>query len=296
MRVALIFDKTRPDTTGGYFERACQALQIEYEHWWVRDAVNIRPEYDLYLRIDHGDDYLTTLPDRLRPAAFYAIDTHLAHSWRKIRRMAPRYDVVFCAQRAAACRLPRGEWLPLACDPSLSEPSAQHGPWDVAFVGTEGGLPRKFVLQALRERYPRSCIGPAPHTQLMSIYRQAKIGFNYSIHEDVNMRIFEVLGSGSLLLTNALPDDDLTQLGLHEGRHLVLYHRLADIMTRIDAFLAQEETRVRIARAGMEVAHQRHTYIRRLQQLFEVISSRLGVKGSKTTLSAPEQVPCAPSS
>ena len=117
MKLALIFDKTREDTTGIYFERACQSLQIPYDHWWLRDREQIPAEYDLYLRVDHGDDYTVSLPDRLRPAIFYAIDTHLPHSWSKIRRAAPQYDVVFCAQVEAAHRLRNGAWLPLASDP-----------------------------------------------------------------------------------------------------------------------------------------------------------------------------------
>ncbi|MBI3331169.1 MAG: hypothetical protein HYZ96_03550, partial [Candidatus Omnitrophica bacterium] len=93
MRLALIFDKTRPDTTGVHVERAARALGIAADHWWLRDADRIPEAYDLYLRIDHGDDYAVALPQRLRPAVFYAIDTHLPHSWRKIRRVARRYDL-----------------------------------------------------------------------------------------------------------------------------------------------------------------------------------------------------------
>ena len=41
MKLALIFDKTRPDTTGGYFERACRTLGVAADHWWLRDAERI---------------------------------------------------------------------------------------------------------------------------------------------------------------------------------------------------------------------------------------------------------------
>ena len=119
MRVALIFDRSRADTTGGYVERAAYALGLTADHWWLRDAKRIPASYDWYLRVDHGDDYLLALHERLRPAIFYAIDTHLPHSWRKIQRMAPRYDLVCCAQASAASQLRNGEWLPLACDPEL---------------------------------------------------------------------------------------------------------------------------------------------------------------------------------
>ena len=279
MRLALIFDKTRADTTGGYFERAGQALGLRLERWRARDVGKIPASSDAYLRIDHGDDYDLRLPERLRPAAFYAIDTHLRHSWKKIRRMAPWYDVVFCAQAEAARRLPNGEWLPLACDPALHRLPMMSAPvWDLGFVGTDGGHPRKFYLQALRERYPNSVIGMADYTQMASIYGRARIGFNYSIADDVNMRIFEVLAGGALLVTNALAHDDLARLGLEDGRHLALYRSPRRLVEVIDYYLApaHDAQRLAIARAGGAIALERHTYAHRLQQLLRRLSQRVG--------------------
>jgi len=287
MRLALIFNKTRPDTTGVYFERACRALNLACDHWWLRDAAEIPPEYDLYVRIDHGDDYETCFPDHLRPRVFYAIDTHLPQSWRKIQRMAKHYDLVFCCHRAAASRLRVAEWLPLACDPVFHGRVDGLPTWDVAFVGTAGGVPRKFYLQALRERYPNSFIGSADHTQLGSIYSRARIGFNYSIANDVNMRMFEVLAAGTLLVTNALEGDDLAQLGLEGRRHLVLYRSPQELFPLIDYYLAHEEERRTIARAGAEIVRDRHTYVHRLEQLLSRVSQRLGRPLQRQTQEVP---------
>ena len=54
MKLALIFNKDREDTIGGYFERAAARMGIEFDHFWTSDA-DIPAGYDLYLRIDHGD-------------------------------------------------------------------------------------------------------------------------------------------------------------------------------------------------------------------------------------------------
>ena len=141
MKLALIFNTTRPDTTGIYVARAFQALGIPADHWQLPDVARMPDDYDLYLRVDHGDDYLVALPATCRPSVFYAIDTHLPHSWKKIRRIAPRFDVVFCSHRAAVQPLRGAEWLPLGCDPQFHG-GAAGGPaqYDVAFVGTEGGV------------------------------------------------------------------------------------------------------------------------------------------------------------
>lgn len=289
MRLALIFDRHRPDTTGIYFERACRALGIPVDHWWFKDAERIPSGETLYLRIDHGDDY-RPLPARLRPAAFYAIDTHLRHSWPKIRRMASAYDLVCCAQPDAARRLKNGLWVPLGCDVELHAAASPGEPvWDVAFVGTEGGVPRKFYLQALRERYPNSRIGWAPHTELGAVYSHARIGFNYAVANDVNMRLFEVLCAGALLVTNRLAGDALEQLGLRDRQHLATYRTPRELFEAIDHFLAEPQQRRSIASAGAAVVRTRHTYAHRLRQI--LAAARVDVPGSSVPSQAVEQEP-----
>ncbi len=278
MKLAVIFNTTRPDTTGGYLERAARGLGLACDHWPLAELPHIPRSYDLYLRVDHGDDYDVPWPDPLRPAAFYAIDTHLSHTWRKIQRMAPRYDLLFCCHRDGAERLD-AEWLPLACDPELHAAAAQERDLDVAFVGTDGGVPRKFYLQALRERYPNSAVGSAAYTRIGERYGRARIGFNYAIANDVNMRVFEVLAGGALLMTNALPHEDLSRLGLEEGTHYVGYHTPGELFPRIDQYLAEPEPRRRIAEAGRAVVLRRHTYRRRMEQLLRTVEARLGVHG-----------------
>ena len=271
MRVALLFNTTRSDTTGVYFERACRALGLETRHWPLDRLHEVPSGYDLYLRVDHGDDYTIPLPPQLRPRAFYAIDTHLRYSWKKIRRMAHAYDWIFCAQRDAAEQLPNASWLPLACDAQWHGAIGGKLVWDVAFVGTAGGIPRKFYLQALRERYAQSCIGAAEPARIASVWSRSRIGFNYSIHDEVNMRVFEVLAAKTLLITNALSRDDLDRLGLHDGRHLVLYRNPSELLKLIDDMLSHPEERTRIAEQGHAVVMTRHTYQHRVLALLTML-------------------------
>ena len=275
-RLALIFNKTRPDTTGGYFERALRSMGVACDHWPLEELSRIPASYELYLRIDHGDDYEVPWPERLRPAVFYAIDTHVRHTWPKIRRAAPCYDLVFCCHRDGAERL-GAEWLPVGCDDALHGASARVRDLDVAFVGTDGGVPRKFYLQALRERYPNSAIGSAEYTRMAERYGRARIGFNYAIAGDVNMRVFEVPAAGTLLMTNALPHDDLARLGLEEGTHYAAYRSPRELFARIDHYLAHSEERERIAGAGRAAVLGRHTYRRRMEQLLRLVEEKLGV-------------------
>lgn len=292
MKLALIYDLAREDATGGYFLRAFRALGVAADHYWLRDADRIPAGYDLYLRIDQGDGYLTRLPERLRPAAFYAMETHLPHPWRKIRRSAGWYDLVFCYLMDAVRRLPGSVWLPAACDPSVTPGPSGEPVWDVAFVGTEGGVPRKFYLQALRERYPRSRIGHVPHTELGAVYGRSKIGFNYSITGDANMRICEILASGACLVTNAADSEDLRLMGLEDRRHLAFYRHPGELFEMIDHYLAHPDERRQLADAGSSLVRARHTYTHRAQTVLAAAAERLGI-GTPMTMSG--AVTCASS-
>ena len=127
MRIALVFDKIRPDTIGGYFERACRGLGVAYDHFWTsREPERIPTGYPLYLRIDSGD-YRVDLPASLRPKLFYVTDTHLPKPWKAIRRLAANYDRLACCHRDGAERLANAAWVPVACDPELHSPPTNAG-------------------------------------------------------------------------------------------------------------------------------------------------------------------------
>jgi hypothetical protein len=276
MKIAFIYEEPFNWVTGAHLLRACRRLGIACEHYSVAASQNLRPgSHQLYFRIDSGDCSGPDLPTRLRPAIFYAIDTHLAHSLKHVRRIAPRYDRVFCCHRDAQARL-AAEWLPVACDPELSNPQPHAPQRDFAFVGNDGGIPRKFILQALRERYPNSFCGIAPVEALIPTYRAAKIGFNYAIRNEINLRQFEVMGAGTLLINNPVPRADLQALGMKEGQHLVIYHHPRELFPCIDYWLGHPTERQAIAQAARELILRNHTYVHRMLQVLASCNQHLG--------------------
>ena len=165
-------------------------------------------------------------------------------------------------------------WLPLACDVELH--TGPRLPWwyDIGFIGTEGGIPRKFYLQEIYERYPRSYLEFAPHTMISEIYRSCKIVFNYSIRNDINMRVFEALGAGRCLLTNAIQANGLEEL-FRDREHLVVYHSPRELWTLLEYYLTHDEERERIAQQGRALVHEHHTYVHRVQTILQIVGSAL---------------------
>jgi O-antigen biosynthesis protein len=276
MHIALIFDRHHEGTTGVYFERACQQLGMATQHFWMRDAATIPEGFDLYLRVDHGD-YTHPWPTHLHPAVFYVIDTHLPKSFRKIRRQAAQYDWLLCAQQSATRQLPHSSWLPLACDPERHGGSAVSMQHDVGFVGTEGGVPRKLYLQALRERYPNSYIGHALPEQMSAVYRSSKIAFNYGIDNDINMRVFEAMCAGSCLLTNTIRQNGWETL-FTDREHLVEYQSPHELLELLDYYLSHESERKQIAQAGQRLVQEQHTYAHRVRALCATLHERIGLQ------------------
>lgn len=274
MKLALIFNKDRADTIGCYFEHAAAGLEIGFDHFWTSDA-NIPAGYDLYLRIDHGD-YKYDIPAHLKPCAFYAIDTHLGKPYKKIKEQARHYDFVFCAQKTGVKKLRKdigieAKWVPIACDPEIHKDLKIERRLDIAFVGTEGkkNLRGEF-LDLLAQRYPNSYIGRADSRLMSNIYSSAKIGFNYSINNDINMRMFEVLSCGALLVTNRIkPDSGFSEL-FSDGKDVVAYGNTSELFKKIDFYLSHAEERKRMAEEGHSLAVSRYTYRERLKKMLEV--------------------------
>ncbi len=271
-RVAVIFDnKHRPETTGTYCLRALQ--QLTDVQFFTPDQLDRIPhkEFDLYLNIDDGHRY--RLPAELRPSAWWAIDTHLDLEWCRAKAMD--FDLVFTAQRDGAEQLRQKgirdvEWLPLACDPEIHRPHQVAKNWDVSFVGNLFPGERAQLLELLHKRYPRSFVGQRYFEEMARTYSESRTVFNRSIRNDVNMRVFEAVACGSLLLTNDLRDNGQEEL-FREGMHLATYRSPEELFDKIAFYLGHDAIREKVAAAGQAEAHGRHSYRLRMQAILAAL-------------------------
>ena len=269
-RVALIFDNTqRPETTGTYCLRALKHL-VEVEHFQPHDLDQIpREGVDLYLCIDDGLRY--QIPAGLHSTAYWAIDTHLDPAWHVEK--ARGFDLVFTAQRDGAEKLRRSgvrsaTWLPLGCDPEIHGKHEIAKQYDVAFVGSVFPGPRADLLNLIRRKYPNTFIGQCYFEEMAKTYSAARTVFNRSIKNDVNMRVFEALASGSLLVTNDLSDNGLAEL-FRDGVHLVTYREAEDLLDKLAFYLRRDSLREKIAAAGRAEVVEKHTYRHRMEQVLQ---------------------------
>jgi FkbM family methyltransferase len=271
-KVAAIFDnKVRPDTTGVYCRRALGQIG-EVEHFLPGELGRIpRQGFDLYLNIDDGLEY--RLPPDLRPCAWWAIDTHLNLPWYLTK--GQDFDAVFTAQRDGAEQLRKGGvpsamWLPLACDSELHRKHDVAKTFDLCFVGHLFAGPRAELVELLQRHFRNSFVGQRFFEEMAETYSASRLVFNRSIGNDVNMRVFEALACGSLLLTNDLRDNGQDEL-FRDGLHLATYNDAEELLDKARFYLRREADRERIAAAGRAEALARHTYRHRMETLLAAV-------------------------
>lgn len=237
----------------------------------------------MYMWIDSG---VADLADDLEtlnvPRICYMIDTHCAFDTRLA--IARRFNFTFLAQKTrladfVQAGIPNVAWMPLACSPELHDVGPMERKYDVAFVG---GVPddpndrRKRLLDAVKEHFPNCWIGRAWPEEMARIYAQAKIVVNACVGRDINMRVYEALASGALLITDEA--DGLEEL-FKDNEHLIVYRRDEDLLDRVDYFLKNDAERERIASAGRALVLGEHTYRHRTREMMLMVLESLGALG-----------------
>ncbi len=236
---------------------------------------------DFFLWVESGLDGPPAGLEMLAiPKAAYFIDTHL-HIENHIN-LARQFDVVFLAQREYIPAFKeRGianvHWLPLGCDPEIHGKREMAKIYDIGFAGsiTPQHQRRAALLEKLQRRFNVK-IERVFLEEMAELYSASKIVFNNAIRNDLNMRVFEALCSGSLLLTdNAEGLADFFE----DRRHLVVYTD-ANIEELAAYYLSHDEERESIAKAGRDMVLGEHTYAHRSEQ----IVARMRERREKTVL------------
>ncbi len=229
--------------------------------------------FDYLLRVD--DDFDFGLPPGAPPSAFWVIDTHTNFDRRL--QQARSFDLVFAAQKEGAERLRREgiencEWLPLACDPEVHRRLDVEKELDVAFVGGMHPGPRQELLSAVQRCCPKSFVGQVRHTEMCQVYSRARIVINCCLNNDLNMRVFEALSCGALLITNRLEGNGQEEL-FSDRVHLVQYDTIDEALSLIDYYLRHPEEAEQIAEMGHREAVAKHTYRHRMERVLARMSA-----------------------
>lgn len=233
---------------------------------------------DLYLWIESVGGHYPRGLDALRcPRACYLIDSHLnlpLHlEWARC------FDYVFIAQREylddfrkAGCAV---HWLPLACDPEIHAKKTDARLHDIGFVGSIALNPRRArLLEHISKRldvHVERCFWD----DMARVFSQSRIVFNNAVRNDLNMRVFEVMSAGSLLLTDMARNSGQDEL-FTDGEDYAVYED-ETILDTAAFYLDNPALCEQIASRGMKLVHNAHTYVHRVTDMLDVI------RGEKAT-------------
>ena len=122
----------------------------------------------------------------------------------------------------------------------------------VAFVGQAGRLhPRRArLLAALQTAGLPLAQQALGQRDALPFYGASLFGFNSSLNGDLNLRVFEILASGALLLTDKLAPASGLSLFLQDGRDCLMYDDEHELVEKARACLARPAEATRIAAAG----------------------------------------------
>lgn len=248
-------------------------------HLWPINKPEDFGKFDLHILVDHGEDAIGVPLDWEipHPSVYWVSDAHLGYDYRLNR--AKQFDFVFCAQpqfidQFARDGIPREKlfFLPHAFEPLVYKPSEIIKCWDWVFIGHLNSRKRIQLLDRLCKEFPSWYLGwRMPQTPGFNVmddvawkFSQGRVIVNDSIKDDLNMRVFETLGTRGCLLT-----DNISPLSLlfKDGEHLVAYESQQDAVDKMRWLLDHPTRALEIAESGYREALRAHTYEHRARTI-----------------------------
>ncbi len=256
-----------PFTTASYFE---MAIRRNDSHVCYRSNNYDPKRIDLVFNVEPVGDIIK-IPGV--PSVYYEIDNHIIAG--KDRHFYDQVDLVLLAQKTNELFYTdyKHDILPLACYPKLHKRySKEKQIYDIGFIGNSSYPYRKKLLEILKQNFKVLCTTSKPGEEYSRLLNQCRLTFNCSMHNDVNMRFFEAISCGRLLLTDYLPDQDNYA---SQGKHYLTFKNEQDLINQVRFYLKHQKIRERIAKAGMIHVQKYHNYDNRLKQLLCLTKSHL---------------------
>jgi len=282
-----------------YYEALKRRDDLIVEHLEPEGDISEFGDFDYTFWVDWGEDGLPRdnswkIPKNCGKTVYVVSDAHLGPEYRykkatemnyvffNQKRFMPEFSE-YILQHKILNKPKYWQFLPHAVEPLAYPHFEIIKKYDVAFIGhlqdqiNYNGFTRVDMLDRAFKVAPNFFFGTRnisrPGVNMFEDaarkFCMSKIVLNISIKDDLNMRLFESMATGSFLLTNWLPTlGDLFE----DGKHLVTYKTLDEMEEKIKYYLSHDEEREKIAQAGQKEVLEKHTYSHRIQTIFNVIN------------------------
>jgi len=247
---------------------ATKAVDIER----ICKKSNFQPEIILFVEGGNMNLFPTNLENFQCVKLWWGIDTH--NDYKKHLLISRLFDHSFIAQKDFVAMLQKDgissvSWFPLATPETDIEITASNRKFDISYVGSQNWQlypERKKLIDLIKKNYKNIFVGSASASEMMQIYRDSKIVLNFSLKNDINMRVFEAIGAGALLLTNEIKGNGINDL-LESKKDYDTYSSSEDLLTKIDYYLNNENQRSEISTSGYRRIITSHKYSDRAKEI-----------------------------
>lgn len=271
------------------------------DDWGCPHLADLVKPNDIEMDLDKIDDLYAVLPEDWDPHLVVAIASGGMTAFRNTTRLmcptvfitvdtwqclpnyldALHYDFVFEAQREYVPYLEATGsrhvfWLPLACNPSVHHPIEVEKDHDISFVGATKAMVhgvRAQLLEELKQHFNVLHEKDIHGEKISEIFCRGKIAFNCSAVQDLNMRVFEAMAMGCVLLTNRDSDSNGLLEFFEDGKHLVTYDSAEDLLNKARKWLSNDAGRKNISNAAYKEVINKHTYFHRVDTILEILGT-----------------------
>jgi len=280
MKVLITFDdRVRQDSTAIYFYHAfCKIADVVRAYNEELPSID-GSNFDLCIKIDDGllSHRFPKKFSEVTKTAYYCIDSHLDLKNRMELAEEGNIEYIFTAQKPASQQkwhTDKVKWVPLGCDPNFHMVKGKRTKlYDVGFVGNVNPhwqMCRLERLDKLFKAFPNYYFGAVFFKDMAEKFSECKIVFNSSVLDDINMRHFESMASGSMLLTNKLNWQGM----FTPDKHFVEYDGDEDMIRKAKYYIDHEVERERIANHGQMEVLSKHKYIDRVEEIIKTCFTR----------------------
>ena len=236
-----------------------------------------------FIRVDASG---SVMPYRLRHARFPIIlligDTHhMNHPIRKVadyvRNVHKDFIITYNNRHHAHYLIESGQknvlWVPGITVTPHKVDFVEDKQNQVCFIGNVVKTHRRRgrLLKAMRATQMPLLITEARGIESATIYARNAVSFNCSLNGDLNMRCYEVIASGGLLLSDRLHAETGWDEIVEEGKHYVAFDSIDDLIDKCKALLNDPQMVRTISKAGVEHYYSEIGLEPVLERLYKVI-------------------------
>ena len=175
--------------------------------------------------------------------------------------------------------------MPCACEPTIHTSLAKLSdrPYDIGFAGSfdnSWNKGRKDLLHNIEKEFDNVLFSETNIGQLSIVNGSCKIIINHCVNNDINMRYFEAIGSGAILITPEIKGNGYDKM--EKFPSIIQYDgtvndAIRHIKNSIDSYADYQED----VKKASEFYKENHSYNKRLSRIMKVIRENESVKNQE---------------